>query len=66
MAGFDRIEINLFINQKIYYEVTFTAANANTSKFDRVIAFTQYKITDNYAKAYYDKIILSWAWHKGA
>lgn len=38
-----------FINQKIYYEVTFTAANANTSKFDRVIAFTQYEITDNYA-----------------
>ena len=25
-----------FINQKIYYEVTFTAATANTSKFDRV------------------------------
>lgn len=38
-----------FINQKIYYEVTFTAANANVSKFDRVIAFTQHEIVDNYA-----------------
>ena len=38
-----------FVNHKIYYEVTFTAANANTSKFDRVIAFTQHEIVDNYA-----------------
>lgn len=38
-----------FVNQKIYYEVTFTAANANTSKFDRVIAFTEQEITDNYS-----------------
>lgn len=38
-----------FVNQKIYYEVTFTTANANTSKFDRVIAFTQHEIVDNYA-----------------
>ena len=38
-----------FVNQKIYYEVTFTAANANVSKFDRVIAFTRYEIVDNYA-----------------
>lgn len=38
-----------FVNQKIFYEVTFTAANANASKFDRVIAFTQYEIVDNYA-----------------
>ena len=38
-----------FINQKIYYEVTFTAAKANTSKFDRVIAFTHHEIIDNYA-----------------
>jgi len=38
-----------FVNQKIYYEVTFTAANANASKFDRVIAFTQCEIVDNYA-----------------
>lgn len=38
-----------FINQKIYYEVTFTAAISNASKFDRVIAFTRYEIMDNYA-----------------
>ncbi len=38
-----------FVDQKIYYEVTFTAANANASKFDRVIAFTQIEIVDNYA-----------------
>lgn len=38
-----------FINEKIYYEVTFTAATANTSKFDRVIAFTRQEIMDNYA-----------------
>ena len=38
-----------FVNQKIYYEVTFTAANANASKFDRVIAFTQHEIVNNYA-----------------
>lgn len=38
-----------FVNQNIYYEVTFTAANASASKFDRVIAFTKHEITDNYA-----------------
>ena len=38
-----------FIDQKIYYEITFTAATANTSKFDRVIAFTRHEIMDNYA-----------------
>lgn len=39
----------IFVNQKIYYEVTFTAANTNTSKFNRVIAFTKCDIVDNYA-----------------
>lgn len=38
-----------FVNQRIYYEVTFTTATANTSKFDRVIAFTHHEIMDNYA-----------------
>lgn len=38
-----------FINQKIYYEVTFTAANERTSKFDRIIAFTDIDIISNYA-----------------
>ena len=38
-----------FVNEDIYYEVTFTAANANASKFDRVIAFTKNEVMDNYA-----------------
>lgn len=38
-----------FVRQKIYYEITFTTANANASKFDRVIAFTKREIVDNYA-----------------
>lgn len=38
-----------FVNQNIYYEVTFTTANAKASKFDRVIAFTKHEIIDNYA-----------------
>ena len=38
-----------FVNHKIYYEVTFTAANSNVSKFERVIAFTKHVMTDNYA-----------------
>ncbi|MDO4765599.1 MAG: AAA family ATPase [Eubacteriales bacterium] len=38
-----------FVNKKIYYEVTFTIANDNVSKFDRVIAFTDKEILGNYA-----------------
>ncbi len=38
-----------FVNQNIYYEVTFSAANTNNSKFDRVIAFTKQEICENYA-----------------
>lgn len=38
-----------FINNKIYYEVTFTIANDNVSKFDRIIAFTDKEILGNYA-----------------
>lgn len=38
-----------FVNQNIYYEVTFTIANGNISKFDRVIAFTKKELIDNYA-----------------
>jgi Cdc6-like AAA superfamily ATPase len=38
-----------FVNQEIYYEVTFTIASAQVSKFDRVIAFTKLDIPDNYA-----------------
>lgn len=38
-----------FVNQKVYYEVTFTTANDKSSKFDRVIAFTRLNISKNYA-----------------
>ncbi|MBO3351812.1 AAA family ATPase [Clostridium perfringens] len=38
-----------FVNQQIFYEVTFTLANNKTSKFDRVIAFTNLDISSNYA-----------------
>ncbi|WP_077601604.1 hypothetical protein [Oceanobacillus sojae] len=38
-----------FVNQKIYYEVTFTTANDYVSKFDRIIAFTDIDIMSNYA-----------------
>ena len=38
-----------FIDKKIYYEVTFTVANDKASKFDRVIAFTNIELSDNYA-----------------
>lgn len=38
-----------FVNQRIYYEVTFTAASSKMSKFDRVIAFSRYEILSNYA-----------------
>ncbi|SCZ80488.1 ATP-dependent DNA helicase [Acidaminobacter hydrogenoformans] len=38
-----------FIDHCIYYEVTFTVANDKSSKFDRVIAFTNIELLDNYA-----------------
>lgn len=38
-----------FVNHKIYYEVTFTVANDRTSKFDRIIGFTDIDIADKYA-----------------
>ena len=38
-----------FIKEKIYYEVTFTIANEKASKFDRIIAFTQCELIDNYS-----------------
>lgn len=36
-------------NEELYYEVTFTTANNNVSKFDRIIAFTKDEIPDYYA-----------------
>lgn len=38
-----------FVKDHIFYEVTFTVANDYSSKFERVIAFTNVDITDNYA-----------------
>ncbi len=38
-----------FVNQEIYYEITFTIANDKVSKFDRVIAFTKLNVLKNYA-----------------
>ena len=38
-----------FVNNSIYYEVTFTLADDKTSKFDRIIAFTKYEILSNYS-----------------
>lgn len=38
-----------FVHQQIFYEITFTLANNKTSKFDRVIAFTNLDMSSNYA-----------------
>ena len=38
-----------FVNEKVYYEVTFTPANDYANKFIRVIAFTNLEISENYA-----------------
>lgn len=38
-----------FIDGKIFYEVAFVTANDNTSKTDRIIAFTDIEITSFYA-----------------
>lgn len=37
------------INDKIYYEITFTIAKNNISKFDKIIAFSKYNIPANYS-----------------
>lgn len=38
-----------FVDQRVFYEVTFRTANDRSSKFDRVIAFTSLDIENNYA-----------------
>ncbi len=38
-----------FVNNEVYYELTFTTAVDYVSKFDRVIAFTKLDILPNYA-----------------
>lgn len=40
---------SFFIKNEIYYEITFSIATENTSKFDRIIAFTKKDIMPNYA-----------------
>lgn len=39
----------IFVDGRIYYEVTFTPANDKTSKFDRIIAFTKLDLPSYYA-----------------
>lgn len=39
----------VFVNRKVYYEVTLSPAIDNTSKFNRMIAFTNIDITGYYA-----------------
>ena len=41
-----------FVNNSVYYEVTFTPANDYASKSNRVIAFTNIRITDYYASKF--------------
>lgn len=38
-----------FVNNEVYYEVTFTIASSKISKFDRVTAFTPLDISEYYA-----------------
>ena len=38
-----------FIDNQVYYEITFIAARDNTSKFNRLIAFSKLDIPTNYA-----------------
>jgi hypothetical protein len=38
-----------FVNNEVYYEVTFTESHDKISKFDRIIAFTKLDILQNYA-----------------
>lgn len=41
-----------FVENKVYYEITFCVANDNVSKFDRIIGFSKYDIPDNYAVSF--------------
>jgi len=38
-----------YASGRIYYEVTFTPAHNRTSKFDRIIGFTDIEVSDSYA-----------------
>ena len=41
-----------FVNETVYYEVTFTVANDYSSKANRIIAFTKIKISEYYASKF--------------
>lgn len=48
-----------FVKKRMYYEITFSAANDKRSKFDRIIAFSRHEILSNYAvrlSLHYDSI----------
>lgn len=50
------------VNNKIYYEITFTIAKDNTSKFNKIVAFSKDCIFDNYSTRltlYFTNITLS-------
>lgn len=52
-----------FINNEIYYEITFSQATDYANKFDRIIAFTKIDIISNYAVNFSisnDIIEISW------
>lgn len=38
-----------FVNQHVYYEITLIPANDESSKFNRLVVFSKYKIYTNYA-----------------
>ena len=42
-----------FINQKIYYEVTYTSTDGDHNKFERITAYTNKEILSNYATKLY-------------
>lgn len=42
-----------FINQNIYYEVTYTSTDGNHNKFERITAYTNKEILSNYATKLY-------------
>lgn len=42
-------KVPFFVDYEVYYEITFTRANDNASKFDRIIAFTNIDISPYYA-----------------
>lgn len=42
-----------FVNKKVYYEVTYTTTEGDSSKFDRITAYTDKEILSNYATKLY-------------